>query len=429
MFEKITQIFKIKDLRRKIYYVVGLLIVFRILAHIPIPGVDLQALRRFFQSNELLGFLDIFSGGGLSNLSLVMLGVGPYITASIIMQLLAMVVPAIEELQKEGERGRQKINQYTRLLTVPLTMLQSYSFLMLLVRSSGKGGGPAIISGLTPFSLITTIISVTAGTVFLMWIGELITEKGIGNGISLIIFSGIVARIPTIIKQIFALWDSAQIPTYLAFLAVAIVVIAGVVFVTEGQRNIPVSFAKRIRGHKMYGGTSTYLPLRVNQAGVIPIIFAVSIMLFPNMIAQLFTAAKTPWLAQAAQNLTMIFQNQWFYGVLYFVLVVAFTYFYTAVTFNPQTIAENVQKQGGFVPGIRPGKNTAQYLHRIMNRVTLAGAIFLGIIAVLPIVVQGVFHIANLTIGGTGLLIVVSVVLETMKQVESQLTMREYEGF
>ncbi len=429
MFEKVTRIFKIKDLRNKIFYVVGLLIVFRVIAHIPVPGVDLEALRRFFQSNELLGFLDIFSGGGLSNLSLVMLGVGPYITASIIMQLLAMVIPALEELSKEGEQGRQKINQYTRLLTVPLAVLQSYSFIMLLVRSDNKTGGPAIITGLTPFNLVTTIISVAAGTIFLMWIGELITEKGIGNGISLIIFAGIVARIPEVTKQIFALWDPAQIPTYLAFLAVAVVVIAGVVFVTEGQRNIPVSFAKRIRGHKMYGGTSTYLPLRVNQAGVIPIIFAVSIMLFPNMIAQFFTAVKTPWLAALAHNLTRIFQNQWFYGILYFVLVVAFTYFYTAVTFHPNTIAENIQKQGGFIPGIRPGRNTAQYLHRIMNRVTLAGAIFLGAIAVLPIVVQGVFNIANLTIGGTGLLIVVSVVLETMKQVESQLTMREYEGF
>ncbi|MEK7556858.1 MAG: preprotein translocase subunit SecY, partial [Patescibacteria group bacterium] len=381
-WRKITQIFRIPALRKKMLIVLGRLIVFRIAAVIPVPGVPSESLKSLFAGNQLFGLLDIFSGGGLSNLSIVMLGVGPYITASIVMQLLTMVIPRLEQMQKEeGEAGRRKLNQWTRLLTVPLGLLQAYGFLNLLT-SGAMGTGPAI--EFTPWQLVVTLITVTAGTVFLMWLGELISEQGIGNGISLIIFVGIIARLPQITTQIFATWTPEQLPTYLAFLVVSLVVIAGVVFITEGQRILPVSYAKRVRGNRMFGGVSTHLPLRVNQAGVIPIIFALSIMLFPGVIANFFIASRNQFIAQTAQSIVNLFQNQWFYAILYFVLVVAFTYFYTSVVFDPRNIAENLQKQGGFIPGIRPGRRTSEYLKYVLNRITLTGALFLGAIAVLP---------------------------------------------
>jgi len=330
--------------------------------------------------------------------------------------------------KEEGESGRRKINQWTRLLTVPLTALQAFGFINLLSSGGLAGSGVAGIV-FTPWQFVVTIVTVTAGTIFLMWLGELISEQGIGNGISLIILVGIVAQLPQTVIQTFVTWTPDLLFTYGAFLAVAVLVIAGVVIVTEGQRVIPVSYAKRVRGNKMFGGVQTHLPLRVNQAGVIPIIFALSIMLFPGVVANFFVAAQNETVAGLARSIVNAFQNQWFYGILYFVLVVAFTYFYTSVTFDPNNIAENVQKQGGFVPGIRPGKQTANYLKYVLNRITLAGAIFLGLIAILPLIVQGFTGLSTLTIGGTALLIVVSVVLETMKQLESQLTMREYEGF
>jgi preprotein translocase subunit SecY len=349
--------------------------------------------------------------------------VGPYITASIIMQLLTMIIPRLEQIYKEeGEAGRQKFNQWTRWLTVPLAALQTYGMITLF-RSQ------KIIGQLTPLELLTIIATATAGTVFLMWLGELITEKNIGNGVSLIIFAGIVAGLPTSVAQLFAVWDPAKLFVYVGYLIFALLVIAGVVFITEGQRNIPVSYAKRVRGNRVYGGTSTHLPLRVNQAGVIPIIFAMSIMLFPGMIANFLVQSSNQTLANMATVVNNIFKNQLFYGSAYFVLVVLFTYFYTAVTFDPKNIAENLQKQGGFVPGIRPGSATSEYLQRVLNRITLTGALFLGGIAVLPFVVQGLTNIQTLTIGGTGLLIVVSVVIEIMKQIESQMIMRDYEGF
>ncbi len=424
MLDKVLQVFKIPDLRKKILFILGILVIFRIAAHIPIPGVDPENLKSFFAGNQIFGLLDIFSGGGLAKLSVVMLGVAPYITASIIMQLLTMIIPRLEELSKEGEQGRQKINQWTRYLTIPLAAVQSYGFLTLLMKSDRP-----VITNITPFDLLTIIFSVTAGTVFLMWLGELITEKGIGNGISLIIFAGIVSRLPQVVQQVFVLWDWTKLPTYIASLVVAVIVITGVVIVTEGRRNIPIVYAKRVRGMRMYGGTSTYLPLRVNQAGVIPIIFAISIVLFPGMIANFFVNSANPTVANIARQVTGLFQDNFFYGIFYFILVVVFTYFYTAVIFHPQTIAENIQKQGGFVPGIRPGRRTARFLHMVMNRITLTGALFLGAIAILPFIMQGATGIAALSIGGTGLLIVVSVVLETMKQIESQLVMRDYEGF
>lgn len=423
MLEKVIQIFRVKELRNKILFIIAMLIVFRLIATIPVPGVNQEQLKDFFSSNQFFGLLNLFSGGGLSSISIVMLGVGPYITASIIMQLLTMIIPSLEQIYKEeGEAGRQKFNQWTRWATVPLAAMQTFGMISLL-RSQNILGQ---LNGFEMFSIITVAV---AGTVFLMWLGELITEKKIGNGVSLIIFAGIVAGLPSALSKISATFDSSQLFTYILLGVVVIAAIAGVVVVTEGQRNIPVSYAKRIRGNKMYGGSSTHLPLRVNQAGVIPIIFAMSIMLFPGMIANFLANASNPTVAQIAKTVGSIFQNQTFYGSAYFILVVAFTYFYTAVVFDPHKISESLQKQGGYIPGIRPGKTTAEYLYKIINRITLSGALFLGAIAILPFVIQGVTNMSSISIGGTGLLIVVSVVIETVKQIESQLVMRDYEGF
>ncbi|MFA5993603.1 MAG: preprotein translocase subunit SecY [Parcubacteria group bacterium] len=423
MLEKVTQIFKVKELRNKILFIVAILIVFRLIATIPIPGVNQDQLKSFFDSNQFFGLLNLFSGGGLSSISIVMLGVGPYITASIIMQLLTMIFPSLEQIYKEeGEAGRQKFNQWTRWATVPLAAMQTFGMISLL-RSQNILGA---VTGFQMFSIITIAV---AGTILLMWLGELITEKKIGNGVSIIIFAGIVAGLPASISQFSTTFDSSQLFTYLILLAVIIAAIAGVVTITEGQRNIPVSYAKRIRGNKMYGGSSTHLPLRVNQAGVIPIIFAMSIMLFPGMIANFLATSANGTVANIAKSVGSVFQNQMFYGSAYFVLVVVFTYFYTAVVFDPHKISESLQKQGGYIPGIRPGKNTAEYLYRIINRITLSGALFLGVIAVLPFIIQGLTNMKSISIGGTGLLIVVSVVIETVKQIEGQLVMRDYDGF
>ncbi len=421
--EKITQLFKVKELRNKIIFVLALLVVFRIMANIPVPGVDAEKLKDFFAGNQLFGLMNIFTGGAMSNFSIAMLGLGPYITATIILQLLTMIFPKLKEMYHEsGPEGRNKFNQYGRILTVPLAVLQAYSMIILLRNQQ-------VIGYMSPFSLITSIAVITGGAMFLMWLGELITEKGIGNGVSLLIFAGIIARIPADIRQAIVTYSPAQLPSYIGFILVAIIVIAGVVIINEGQRNVPVAYAKRVRGRRMYGGFSTHLPLRVNQAGVIPIIFALSIMLFPGMIAKFLTNVPNQFIAHAAQSFGNLFTNQTFYAILYFILVVVFTFFYTAGTFDPKAISENIQKQGGFVPGIRPGENTANFFTRILNRITLVGALFLGLIAVLPMIISAATGVANLSIGGTAVLIVVSVVLETMKQVESQLVMRDYEGF
>ena len=427
MFGKLAQIWKLPDLRKKILMVGLLLAATRVMAAIPIPGVDIGALRQFFSENKLFGLLDIFSGGGLSNFSIAMLGVGPYITASIIMQLLAIIIPSLGELQKEGEQGRAKVNQYTRYLTVPLAVLQGIATIMLFTR--GASGGPRILGVLNPAEWFVILLSITAGTLILMWIGELITEYGIGNGLSLIIFAGIVAQLPAFVTQTSQTFDPSKIPTIIGFVLISLAVILGVVIMTEATRNIPVSYAKRVRGNKLYGGVNTHLPIRVNTAGVIPIIFAISVLLFPGIIANFLANAKTPAIAEFAKDVTQLFQNQTFYGITYFILVVAFTYFYTAVIFNPEDISQNIQKQRGFIPGLRPGPQTADFLHRVLNRITLAGAIFLGLIAVLPFLMQLVTQTQALTLGGTSLLIVVSVVIETVKQIESQLVMRDYEGF
>ncbi len=423
--QKLIQIFKIPDLRKKIIFVLMMLVIFRIAANIPVPGIDVERLRQFFASNQLFGLMNIFTGGAMSNLSIAMLGLGPYITAVIIMQLLTMIFPQLEAMYKEeGEKGRQKFNQYGRILTVPLAILQSYGMIVLLTRQG-------IIPPLSFLQLVTNVLVITTGTVFLMWLGELISEKGIGNGVSLLIFAGIVARVPVSIRQLIATWDPSRFPSLIAFFLLALVIIGAVVFITEGRRNIPVSYAKRVRGHRVYGGVSTYLPLNVNPAGVIPIIFALSIMLFPGMVANFLIGSSKAWLASLAQSVNHLFQNQWFYGFLYFILVVLFTYFYTAVTFDPKKVAENLQKMGGFIPGIRPGKPTSDFLYYILNRVLLIGAVFLGTVAVLPSIVQGITGITSFgfLVGGTALLIVVSVALETVRQIDAQLTMRDYEGF
>lgn len=422
MFKKLSLLFTIPDLRKKLFFILGVLVIFRVTAAIPIPGVDVMRLKSFLAGNQFFGLFNIFSGGVLDNLSIVMLGVGPYITGSIIMQLLTMIIPRFKEMyQEEGEAGRARFNQYARLLAVPLALLQSYGLLVLLMRQQ-------VIPHLSLFGYISNMIIVTAGTLFLMWLGELITEKGIGNGISFLIFAGIVSRIPRDFQQEFFTFSADKIPSYIAYVAVSLVVIAGVVIISEGQRNVPVSYAKRVRGMRVFGGVSTHLPLRVNQAGVIPIIFAISIILFPGLIGSFLAGVPNLYVERASRFLIEAFNNRWVYGVIYFLLVFVFTYFYTAVTFDPQQIAENIQKQGGFILGVRPGRPTAEFLGRILSRITLAGGLFLGVVAVLPLAVTGVFGVRALTLGGTALLIVVSVVLETMKQIDAQLVMREYEN-
>lgn len=421
MWDRFSRIWKIKDVRNNILIVLGLLVIFRLAAHIPVPGVNALNLRNYLENNQIVGLLNVFSGGTMQYFSVLMLGVGPYITASIILQLLAMIVPSLEELSKEGESGQQKINFYTRWLTVPLALLQSFGMIRLLAQSSG------ILSNLTTFRVITIMFTISAGTMFLVWIGELISERKVGNGTSLLIFAGIISSLPSSLQTIAINFDSSQFYTYALFLVAAVVTIVGVVFISEGQRNIPVTYAKQMHGNRTSGGSSTHLPFRVNMAGVIPIIFAVSIMLFPSMIAQFFVHANSAGLRAFATGTIHFFENKMYYNAIYFFLVFGFTFFYTSVVFHPQKIAENLQKQGGFIPGIRPGKETEKYLAQTMNRLNLIGALFLGIIAILPLLIQGTLATNSLRIGGTSILIVVAVAIETAKQIESQLTMHEYD--
>jgi len=420
----IINAFKIADLRRKILITTGLVIIFRISAHIPVSGVDLQGLQALFASNQFLGLLDIFSGGTLANFSIISLGLNPYINASIIFQLLTMISPKLEALSKEGEMGRQMINQYTRYLTVPLAILQSIGMFVLL-----KNQG--IITQASPMQIASIIVGMTAGTIFLMWIGELITEYGIGNGISLLIFAGIVSRVPVVLTQTASIVDQTQIINILIFSVLSILVVAGVVFINEGRRQITVQYARRFVGGKSgETGAETYLPLRVNQAGVIPIIFAVSLVLVPSFAGSYLAGLNQPQLASLGRVLVANFNpGSLTYNLIYFILVVGFTFFYTAVIFNPVKVADEIKKYGGFIPGIRPGTQTAAFLNYIMVRITLAGAIFLGAIAVLPSLASQITGIQTLILGGTGLLIVVSVILDTAKQFESKLIERSYEVF
>jgi preprotein translocase subunit SecY len=425
VIESLATAFRAPDIRRKILFTLGILLIFRVLTNVPVPNVDQQRLADLFQSNQLLGLLDLFSGGGLATASIIGMGVNPYINASIIMQLMQQVIPSLNELSREGEYGRNRINQYTRMLTVPMAFAQGYGFSVLL---SANGVIPQ--ADFFSFQTISLLISFTAGTILLMWLGELISERGLGNGISFIIFAGIVGRIPHQAGPIVTGPDG--LVRIIPFVILAIVVIAGVVFINEGQRRITVQYASRMRGRRMYQSQTQYLPLKVTMAGVIPIIFAISILLFPAQIAQYFTASDTDWVKNAANwivnNLSQ--NNDLVYGVLYFILVVFFTYFYTAFQFRPDQTADYLRKNGGFIPGIRPGRPTEDYLARITSRITLGGALFLATLAVLPLIVANVIPgTDNLQLGGTSILIVVSVVVETMKQLEAQMLMRHYEGF
>ena len=419
-FQKLSMLLSDPALRNRLLFVAGALAVTRVLAAIPIPGIDASQLTLFLANNQFFGLLNLFSGGGLSNLSLVMLGVGPYITASIVMQLMTMMVPSLKAMyQEEGEAGRAKFAQYSRMLSLPMAVLQGISFLVILERQG-------VLPALTPLQFGINLVTIGAGSMLLMGIGELISEYGLGNGVSIVIFAGIVSGLPGAISQTLFAFEAAQIPVYLMFVAAALAVIAAVVTITEAERPIPVTYAKRVRGMKFFGGASTYLPLRLNQAGVIPIIFALSFMLLPQMFGTFFQTSSVPLLASAANAILNLIQNQWLYGSVYFFLVFLFTYFYTAVTFEPNSIAENLQRNGAFIPGIRPGTHTSEHLARTITRITFVGALFLGVIAVLPIVVQNLTGIANLAIGGTGLLIVVSVILDITRRIDAQLSIREY---
>lgn len=422
--EKIEKIWRYSDLRNKVLVVVGLLLLTRLLAHIPLPGVDLARLQAFFQGNQAFGLLNMFSGGSMSNFSIILMGVGPYITSSIVFQLLGMIIPSIEQIQKEGEAGKQKITQWTRMATIPFAIIQAYAMLVIL-RSQG------IIDTWTIFDLAVMLISVCGGTMLLMWLGEIISEKGIGNGLSLIIALGILSGFPEQIRNTAALLgtgDPTKIFGVIAFAVIFIITIAGVIFVQEGQRNIPVSYAKRTR-LSTSSGVSTHLPIRVNIAGVIPIIFAMSLMVVPGVISKYLSSARTEWVAHSAKFVGDLFTNNLFYGFAYFILVFLFTYFYTSIVFKPSEIAENLQKQSGYVPGIRPGTETREYLNNVITRITLFGAVFLGIIAVLPFIVQAATHITTVALGGTGILIIVSVVVETMRQLDAQIKMHTYDNY
>lgn len=414
---------KIPELRQKILFTAAILFVFRLVAHVPIAGINRVALRQLFAQNQFLGLLDIFSGGTLVNFSILALGLGPYINASIILQLLTMVFPSLEELQKEGEYGRERINQYTRYLTIPLAAIQAAGSLAFL-----KGQG--ILSSMNWLQIITAVITMIAGTIFVMWLGELITEKGIGNGISLIIFAGIVGRLPVSFGQTAAIVESSRLFNLLVFIVLSLVVISSVVFIEEAFRKIKIEYAKRISGGKIYGGQTTFLPLKINQAGVIPIIFAASLVLIPYTVGRFLSQVPNLKVASAALTVSNIFNpGKAVYNVIYFLLVVGFTYFYTAVTFNPTKVADEIKKNGGFIPGIRPGSSTAAFLNYILTRITLAGAVFLGIVAILPSLVQNLTGITTFAIGGTGVLIVVSVILETFKVIENMVQMSGYEKF
>jgi preprotein translocase subunit SecY len=427
VFDALINAFRAPDIRRRLLFVLGMLVIFRFLAHVPTPGVSQDALTQFLSQNQFLQLLDLFSGGGLSTFSVVAMGVNPYINASIIMQLMTQVIPRLKALSLEGEYGRNRINQYTRYLTVPMGFIQAYGYLAIL---SSPDVGVIQSFDLTSFETLTQLFTLTAGTVLVMWIGELITERGIGNGISFIIFAGIVSRVPNALIRFF---ESPDYGAGLIFVVLAIVAVAVVVYLQEGQRRIPVQYASRVRGRRMYQGGSTFLPLRVNQAGVIPIIFAVSILLFPSQLARYFARSEVTIVADISNGIINFLNERGLpYMIGYFLLTVGFTYFYTAFVFRPDETADQLRKNGGFIPGIRPGAPTRDYLARVVFRISIAGALFLGTVAVAPVVIGAIFQgsiLANMGLGGTAILIVVSVVVETMKQLEAQLMMRNYEGF
>lgn len=419
-FQKIKLIFSDSIIRNRIIFTILALIFFRFLSSIPISGVDKNALAGFFSGNEFLELLNLFSGGGLSRLSIVMLGIAPYITASIIMQLMTIMFPSIKKMyQEEGGAGRMKFASWTRLLTIPLALIQAFSFMKILETQN-------LLISSTPFDFLVNMIIVTAGSVLLMWVGELITEKGIGNGSSMIIFAGIVAGLPATFSRLFYSYNPSEIPVYIAFAVVAVVVIFAVVVITEAERPIPITYAKQVRGSTTFGGSSTYLPIRINQSGVMPIIFASSLLLFPQVILGFLSKSSIAIVQTISSLINNFLTDSLFYGIAYFLLVFIFTYFYTAITFDPDNISENLQKNGAFISGVRPGKPTSEYISKIITKLTLFGALFLGVVAVLPLVLRALTGITAISVGGTGLLIVVSVVIDLIKKVESQVSIREY---
>jgi preprotein translocase subunit SecY len=424
MFDKIFKIFQVPELRNKVLFVLGAFAVFRLMANIPMPGFDAERMQELFARFQMFQFADLLIGGTLDQFSIVMLGLGPYITSVIVIQLLTLVWPRLQKMyREEGDAGREKVNQYGRLMTIPFALVQGYGMLTLF---QNQGVLPPL--GFLETVNILTVIA--AGTVLLMWIGELITERGIGNGVSLLIFAGIISSLPANIGQMVRdiMFNPDMIPMYILFFVIGVPIIASVVHVNEARRNIPISYARRVRGRKMYGGASTYLPLSLNPAGVIPIIFAMSMVVLPTMLFGFLTGTEG-FIGTAAQKITDVLQITWVYGGIVFILVCLFTYFYTAVTFDPKNVSENLQKMGGFVPGIRPGKPTANYISYILNRVLLLGAVFLATVAVLPMAISAFTHVEafGFLIGGASLIIIVSVVLETIRQINAQLQMREYE--
>jgi len=425
MFKSVLNFFskvvKTPSIRKKLLITAAILIVFRLAGHIPASGIDRTTLAALFAGSPLLSLLDIFSGGTLANFSILALGLNPYINASIILQLLGYVVPAIEELRKEGEYGQEKINQYTRLLTIPLAALQAFGMYALLK-------GQKVITSLDPLQLLALVITMTAGTVFAVWLGELISEYGFKDGVSLLIFTGIVARLPVTLGQSASIFQSQDIFKIILFLGISIVIVGLVIFMSEAARQIPIHYAKRRTESGL--GASSYLPLRLNQAGVIPIIFAVSLVLLPSMLGQFLGSVPNAGVANFAKMISTAFNPQSaVYNIVYFFLVFGFTYFYTAVVFNPEKVAEDLQKGGGFVPGIRPGKETEKYLGHVLSRLTVVGGVFLGLIAVLPSLFQKSIGSTNLAIGGTSVLILVSVALQLIREMEGELVMERYEGF
>lgn len=415
-----SKVVKSPDIRRKLLITAAVLVVYRLVAHVPAAGIDRTSLQALFLGSPLLSLLDVFSGGTLANFSIMALGLAPYINASIILQLMTYVIPKLEELSKEGEFGQEKINQYTRFLTVPLAAMQSFGMYTLL-------RGQGIVPTLSALALIALIISMTAGSMLAVWLGELISEYGLSNGISFLIFAGIVARLPVTLGQSMVVITPEDLLKSGIFVGIAAVIIGLIVFMNEATRQIPINYARRVG---RAGLSSAYLPLRLNQAGVIPIIFAVSLVLMPSLVSQFLSGVSNPQVAQLATRIATSFNPQSFiYNLFYFLLVFGFTYFYTAIVFNPEKISENLQKNGGFIPGIRPGAQTAKYLSNVLNRITFVGAAFLGLIAVMPSFFQNAIGVANLAIGGTGILIVVSVVLEITRELESQMVMKKYDAF
>ena len=435
MLQAVINAFKIPDLRQKILFTLAMLVIFRFIASVPLPNVDLEGLRAYIETNQLLGMLNMFSGSALTNFSIAALGVYPYITASIIMQLMTPIIPRLNELSQEGEQGRNKINKYTHWLTVPLALLQGYGQALLFASQPSPTGGN-LIEGFGLFDAdtflptVSILAAMTAGTMVLVWMGELITEKGIGNGISIIIFGGIVASLPQAIRGITSSGTTSDsVIGTIMFLAIGLITIVGIVLVNEGQRRIPVQYAKRVRQGQMVGGTTTHIPLKVNSAGMIPLIFAVSIMVFPGMIANFLSASDRQWVRDLATDISVwLAPTSLPYNIVYFLMVVGFTFFYTMVVFQQQRIPESLQRQGAFIPGVRPGRNTAIFLQRVLSRITIVGALFLGTVAVMPYIAQQITGV-QMMLASTSLLIVVGVAIDTMRQLEAQLMMRNYEGF